>query len=333
MSQKRILIISHSDDLHVDILTPILEQKGHIPFFLKLDAFPRDYEIFHQFNDGDWTGEIRNLITGDSVAIAEIGAVWLRKSAEFSYLDEQLSEQERAFSQEETNHTLFGLFYGLDCYWINHPLANRHASYKGEQMKRAVNMGFLIPPSIITNSPSRAKDFKNSSTSEIVFKTLSSPLLGAEKITSENREVDGLRTTIIDGDLSELDAVAQLPCYFQSYIDKAFEVRVTVIEDKVFAARIDSQTDARTRVDYRDFSVSVPYQAMDLPSEVKHRCLQFLKSYGLVFGALDFIVTHDNEYIFLENNPGGQFWFVEQLVPELNMMETLADSLIKGLEC
>ncbi len=47
---------------------------------------------------------------------------------------------------------------------------------------------------------------------------------------------------------------------------------------------------------------------------------------------MDIIVTPEDEFVFLENNPGGQFLFVEQLVPELKMMDTLANCLIEGVQ-
>jgi hypothetical protein len=52
-------------------------------------------------------------------------------------------------------------------------------------------------------------------------------------------------------------------------------------------------------------------------------------SYQLNYGAIDLIVTPDNEYVFLENNPAGQFLFVEQLVPALTMSDSLARRLVR----
>ncbi|MBP6750029.1 MAG: hypothetical protein KA144_10355 [Xanthomonadaceae bacterium] len=91
-----------------------------------------------------------------------------------------------------------------------------------------------------------------------------------------------------------------------------------------------SQDDERTRTDYRDFSAEIDYIAETLPQEIERRCREFVHSYGLTFGALDLIFTPEGEYVFLENNPAGQFLFVEQLVPELRMLDAVTDCLIDG---
>lgn len=103
-----------------------------------------------------------------------------------------------------------------------------------------------------------------------------------------------------------------------------------MIGEKVFAAKIHSQEEERTRVDFRDFTADVRYEAAELPPEVERRCLQFVHSYSLRFGALDLIVTPEGRYVFLENNPVGQFLFVEELVPALAMTDAVAEDLLTG---
>ncbi len=114
---------------------------------------------------------------------------------------------------------------------------------------------------------------------------------------------------------------------------KQYELRVTVIGERVFAARIDSQLDARTMIDSRNMSAEIPYTATRLPRDVEQRCVDFVHSYGLEYGALDLIVTPEDDYVFLENNPVGQFLFIEQLIPEFRMLEAMADQLIAGAAC
>ena len=55
-----------------------------------------------------------------------------------------------------------------------------------------------------------------------------------------------------------------------------------------------------------------------------------MKSYGLNYSAMDIIVTPDEDYVFLENNPNGQFLYIQELIPEFNILETVADTLIKN---
>jgi glutathione synthase/RimK-type ligase-like ATP-grasp enzyme len=34
---------------------------------------------------------------------------------------------------------------------------------------------------------------------------------------------------------------------------------------------------------------------------------------GLVYGAIDLILTPEGEYVFVEVNPNGQYWWIERL--------------------
>ena len=330
---KKILIISHSYDLHVDLLTSVLDDKGHSYFRVNLDCFPRDYQIVHEYLDQKLHSRIANLITGDCITVEEIGATWVRKPAEFCFINE-LSAQELAFAKQETEQALFGFIYSADCYWMSHPIDMRGAMWKTEQLHRAQKMGFKVPNTLVTNFPNSVYRFKHDLNNELIYKTLSSPTLAAEDVNEEEVIASSLPTTIITEEMSDcIDAVAELPCQFQEYVEKEYELRVTIIGNRVFATRINSQEDSRTAVDCRDMSAEISYQATELPEHIKAKCLAFVGSYNLNYSALDIIVTKQGDYVFLENNPNGQFLYIEQLVPEFNLIEAMADVLIEEAKC
>ena len=283
--------------------------RGERPFLINLDEFPRDYSIVYEFFQTQWVRSITHLPSKDTVNADEIGAVWLRKPGDFAFTSDDLDEDEKNFAVNETDHFLHGFLLSLDCYWMSHPVALRNAQWKGEQLFRANKMGFSIPESIISNQPGSVRDFKSKVNDDIIYKTMSSPLLS----TDENNIANSVPTTLITEEhLAHLDTVEEVPCCFQSLIDKSFELRVYVIGDTLFAAKIHSQDDNRTLIDYRDFSADIRYEATLLPKSVERLCREFILSYNLNYGAIDLIVTPDEEYVFLENNPGGQFLFVEE---------------------
>ena len=74
----------------------------------------------------------------------------------------------------------------------------------------------------------------------------------------------------------------------------------------------------------------IPYRKATLPAEVAEQCLKLVRSYNLNFSTMDLIVTPDDRYVFIENNPNGQFMFIEKRVPELPMTAALAACLIRG---
>jgi glutathione synthase/RimK-type ligase-like ATP-grasp enzyme len=330
----RVLIISNSADLHVDLMMPLLTERGSAPFRLNLDEFPRDYQLTQIGSDAGWHAQLRHLPSDAVLDMDEIGAIWARKPGEFRFPSDELGAQERAYAKLETEQALFSLLLGLDCYWIGHPHATRAAMWKGEQLQRASRMGFKIPRSIVTNSPAAARQFQREAQQDIIFKALSDPDLCSNEVALEERISNGIHTTIVTEDMAEgLDAVGELACHFQDYIAKAYELRVTIVGERLFVAKIHSQDDARTAVDVRDMSAPILYEATELPGAVAQRCLAFARSYGLNFCAIDLIVTPEGEYVFLENNPSGQFLFVEQLVPTLGIMAGLADTLAEEARC
>ena len=73
------------------------------------------------------------------------------------------------------------------------------------------------------------------------------------------------------------------------------------------------------------------YRIYELPAEISQMCVQLVQRLGLVFGALDLLVTPEGEYVFLEVNPGGQWEWLEQET-NLPFSATLAEVLIAGYE-
>jgi glutathione synthase/RimK-type ligase-like ATP-grasp enzyme len=328
---KRVLIVTNRADVHADIVSAKVAVAGGAPFRLNLDEFPADFGLTLEFTGGRWEGELSHRITGDTLSLCDIGAVWMRKKASFRFLSPDLAPQEQAYAEGEMEHVLFSLLYSLDCYWMSHPAALRAASWKGEQLRRAARLGFRVPPSLVTNHRGSVETFRAKMAGDIVFKALSSTSLGATEVGPEHQITGSLPTTrITDEHDAALDAVAELPCFFQQHVPKRHELRVTVIGDRVFAARIDSQSDPRTATDYRDFSAEIRYAAERLPPEIDRRCLELVRSYRLNYGSIDLIVTPAGEHVFLENNPVGQFLFVEELVPELDMTGAVAACLVEG---
>lgn len=330
---KRVLIVADSGDLHADIVEARIAASHPPAFRLDLDDYPAGFALGCRLEDGRWRGRLRALAGEDSLALEDIGAVWLRKRAPFRYPSGPLTGHEKAHAEAETDHGLLGLLRTLDCFWMNHPDSLRGSIWKPEQLRRAAAMGFTIPPSLVTNLRSEVDEFRRTAEHGIVFKVLSSLLAAGQDVPPEQRSLGGVPTTLI-GDEHEdlLDSVSESPCFFQHYIPKRHELRVTIVGDSLFAARIHSQDDARTATDWRDMSAEILFEPAELPPQVARRCLDFVRSYGLAFGALDLIVTPEGDHVFLENNPVGQFLFVEQLVQELDLTGAVARCLSEAAQ-
>lgn len=140
----------------------------------------------------------------------------------------------------------------------------------------------------------------------------------------------GLLTAMVGDEIREhLDRVRHTICTFQEYIDKAYEIRLTVIGNTYFPVVISSQDEAETSVDWRG-AEKLPYGSyIPLPEHVVKNVQALLDDLGLVYAAIDFIVTPDGDWVFLEVNPSGQFiWLQHDL--GLGLSDCLAELLMSG---
>jgi hypothetical protein len=117
-------------------------------------------------------------------------------------------------------------------------------------------------------------------------------------------------TLVREEDLTMIDAVRYAPVIFQRYVPVELDLRVTVVEDDVFAAAIRSGPDYQA--DYRLGLASATVTAYELPHDVAARLLDLMKALRLSFGAIDMRVTPDGEHVFLEVNPAGEYLFISE---------------------
>lgn len=100
------------------------------------------------------------------------------------------------------------------------------------------------------------------------------------------------------------------PSLLQEEIKKKYELRVFYLNEEFYAMAIFSQKRADTVVDFRKHTDQdnpqrkVPY---NLPQHVKKGLIAIMNELELNTGSIDILVDEDNNYIFLEVNPVGQF--------------------------
>jgi len=340
MSDKTIVIITNEIDAHADTILTYLQEQGRDVFRLHPHELALHMESSLEIDSAKHSVRLHNRANNRWVDVRDIAAVWYRRPLPFQ-LPEHLTHDESVFARKELSEYLRGLWMSMNCYWIDRPHLLRQADYKIEQLTRAKQFGFDIPRTIITNEPQKVRDFYHTCSGSMIYKVLSTPSLMSDESlmdksrydTEDEQASDDLivKTTIIgEPELELLDTIRLTPSLFQEYVPKRYELRVTVIGDEVFAAEIHSQERAETMIDWRDYSVPIPYCKAVLPPELMDRCLKFVKSYGLNYSAMDMIYTPDGKYVFVENNPSGQFLFVEHQVPELKMKKALSDCLMRG---
>lgn len=329
MPERQILIVTTERDAHADDMVRKLSKDGHEVIRLNSQDIPLDIAIRLELGD-PFQGNITLFKNSRHIDTASIRSVWWRKPADWN-LPPTLGEQERIFVTEEIRHGFSGLWATLECYWVSFPENIRQASWKIEQLRRAAKFGLEIPRTIVTNDIEEARHFYKMCNGNVVYKVLTDPFLAAGKVHEPPQTAQVVHTTVLtEKHLEHLENIRLTPIMLQEYIQKDFELRITVIGNEIFAVEIHSQENEKTKVDWRHFDVQIPFRKASLSPSLLQTCIEFVHSYNLNYSAIDMIYTPDGRYIFLENNPNGQFLFAENMVPELKMLDALAKCLIRG---
>jgi len=135
-------------------------------------------------------------------------------------------------------------------------------------------------------------------------------------------------TTLITSDTVD-GSVAATATLLQRYVDKAFDVRLTVVGERMFPVAIHAGS-VPARLDWRTDYGSLTYNAdIAVPPEVAFGVRSLMRGLGLFFGALDFAVQPDGSWWFLEINANGNWhWLVKNAgVP---LVDAMADALQEG---
>ena len=140
-----------------------------------------------------------------------------------------------------------------------------------------------------------------------------------------------LFTSLLDkSKLPTKESLSMSPCLFQEYVEKKLELRVSVIGNKVFTAALHSQERESSKIDWRLGSdTKLRHTIYDLPREIREKLINITKRFGLNFGAYDLIVTPQEEYVFLELNPNGQWGWIQEKTG-MPLRESLVDLLQHG---
>lgn len=226
-------------------------------------------------------------------------------------LDEQLSRSQWAAFIRSL--TVFE-----DVLWVNHPQATYKAEIKPYQLYVARKLGFDVPKTIVTNTPHHDMLGKEE---KVIIKTLDPVILQEDSLEAF------IYTNTVESDELLKSDISGAPVILQEALIPKVDVRVTVVGDEVFAVDI-RQNGKGIDGDWRLEKDNVRYSKIDLPPEIRERCIALVRGLGLKFGGIDFAL-HDGKYFFLEINPTGEWaWLLDRT--KLRIDDEIARLLLRG---
>ncbi|MBA2653371.1 MAG: hypothetical protein H0U73_14080 [Tatlockia sp.] len=321
----KLLIPTEPDDLHALLVKIALEDMGHCVRLL----FTADHPT-KQINSVYLDNEYYNWKSSDdfdSYEDNEYDVVWWRRARK-PYVPKELSHPED-YKFVVRENTLFheSLTSNLapNAWWINDKEAASRANFKLLQLRLASQCGFIIPKTLCSNDPNEIKMFliahKNQ---DVIYKPLCSNFWFEKdkiKLTYTNK--------IKLSDLTNHNLLQLVPGLYQTEIKKKYELRVTCFGRYIVAAKLDSQSHEVSKIDWRALQgENLDIQPYKLPTSIKNKLHNFMDKLGIVFGSFDFIVTPEDDYIFLEVNEQGQFLWVEEFNPDIKMLDIFINFIL-----
>lgn len=320
-----ILILAEENDVSATLVESRLRERGHQVVRFNASRFPAHAELSISYTPHGRSGAV--LRDGDTVIdLEKISAVWFRAAPPSIPHDVILDEPSREALAEESRVALLDAWHAVGCRWLPGPIqAVRDGQLKLRQLSLAGEIGFELPPTLLTTNPDDLLAFYTAHDGHIISKLAD---LGFHKTLG--REFARYTEVVTRRDIMYADAVRYCPMIYQAYVPKRLELRVTVVGAQVFAAEIRSQASNRTRHDWRRYDDgATTYAPHDLPDDIRHACLALTWRLGLCYGAIDLILTPDGRYVFLEINPAGQFGWIEQATG-LPISNAICDVLAGG---
>jgi glutathione synthase/RimK-type ligase-like ATP-grasp enzyme len=319
-----VLMISSRDDGHVDVVAEELRNRSVPVIRFEPDSFPCRATLSYTI---DPAGHREILsVGGATYDLGSVRSVWYKRPAEVAP-PRDLAAQDLVYAYDQCSKFVTGVWGALaDRFWINPPAAGWFANHKPAQLVLAQRLGFTVPVTLMTNDPDDLVAFAEARGGEFIFKPFAQFVGNAE----EGRLMALYTNRLTIDRITNLEGLRITPGIFQENITKRVEVRATVIGDRVLAAEIHSQQSERSKDDWRRYDVpNTPYLPHELPSRVEQMCRDLVRTLGLCFGCIDLILTPSGDYVFLEINPEGQWYWIEQLTG-MPLLDSFVEMLIQA---
>lgn len=238
---------------------------------------------------------------GHELAINGINAAWYRRPTMFA--DEQADKAKQLTLDTERRKAQYQLWASIpEEVWLSSPSRMQHAEHKLTQLALAQEIGFAIPDTVVANT---WEPITKELPDEIIYKPSFGMVYDAEglKLVYTTPFANNPDSLPLEGN--------PFPGFWQPFLRKAREWRITVVGDEAFDAAIYTADDAKDDWRKHQLGARIEFKHEPFPNTQKEKCFEYLSRMGLGFGAFDFVEDYDGKVTFLECNANGQFGWLE----------------------
>ena len=284
----QVLILGNSKDPHAAHLQTALTQAGCLADYLDTSLFPTQIRMSWQ---ADTSQGYISLPGGRRLDCQDIHSVFWRNFGSVG-IPSLKDDYQQTLAFNDAMSVLRTFMQGTNIHWINSWRAYQFHKEKPLQLRKVQEIGCGIPATLIGNDPEAAIKFA-ASHEKVIFK----PVYGgahARLLEKEHLQPERLHLVLKIS-----------PITLQEYIPGT-NIRSYVIGQSVYSAEIRTQS-----LDFREDPEAqlIPCQ---LPDLVQSQCGQIAQALWLEWTAIDWRLTPEGKYIFLEANPSPMFIHFEQ---------------------
>jgi hypothetical protein len=194
--------------------------------------------------------------------------------------------------------------------WISPMETSRKMESKLLQLQLAQQVGLSVPATLVSQNPQVIRQF----CAELDLRVIIKPLSGVANVA--------ISTAPVSEELLQSDRSLQLsPAIYQQMLLGQQHLRIHAFGDNFHTALITCEF-----LDWRYDLSNSKIESYQLPAKTQAQLSEFMRLSGLRMGIFDMKLGADDEPIWLEVNPQGQFLFVEGL-SDLKLADTFSDFL------
>jgi hypothetical protein len=322
---RKVLLVTTSNDLpSVERVASFIQQYGGTAIRLNTDLFPEHVTLTAENSAGNLHYFLRE--NGERTLLNDCDSLWYRRMGTGNSLRGTMEDKFFQPAVLESRKMLSGMLETLPCFQLNHYASHLRAEHKQLQLQLASLVGLRVPDTLITNDESAATEFSRKHRQNGVIVKMQSSFA----VMQEGQEMVVFTQSLGEISPGDLEGIHLCPMMFQEKIQRKLELRITIVGSKIFASSIEGTLLDGDTVDWRKkgHSLMDSWKAFELPASISDKILHLMRLLKLNYGAMDIIITPEDEFVFLEVNPGGEFFWQEEMGARHPICEAIAKLLM-----
>jgi glutathione synthase/RimK-type ligase-like ATP-grasp enzyme len=194
---------------------------------------------------------------------------------------------------------------------LNHSVSNAMAHQnKIRYISAPLTRLLKQPKTIISNNRETLLKFFESSHQPVILKTLHQM-----QLSLDGEPTMLLASLVQHDDFVDFGKTNECPVFLQEYIEKIYDVRLTIVGNQIFTCKIDATQSDAGRVDWRAYDLAnTPHTPYFLPKNIAEEIINICTQLTIDYATIDICVNHKGEYYLLDINPFGKYLWIEHAI-------------------